>query len=78
MPQGSKHETSLVRVMIFGTGLSFGVLAAIIASMKDFFGGNASFEFSWVTVLAFVLGFAAGIVFWWVFRKWINKPGSRL
>jgi hypothetical protein len=75
-PKGSPHERTLMRVMVFGTSLSFGVLAAIAASMKDFLGGNATFEFSPRTLVAFVLGCLAGWVFWKLFRRWMNKKQS--
>jgi hypothetical protein len=70
MPEGPNHEKSLFRVMIIGTSLSFGLLAALIVSMKDFFGGNAAFEFSYKTVVAFILGSLAGWGFWQLVRRW--------
>jgi hypothetical protein len=69
MPEVSKHEKGLLRVMVVGTALAFGILAAIIVSMKDFIGGNATFEFSYKTVVAFVIGALAGWGFWGVVRR---------
>ena len=69
MPEGSKHEKGLFRIMTFGTALSFGILGAIIFSMKDFLGGNATFEFSYRTIVAFVLGCLLGWLFWWFIRR---------
>ena len=64
-----KHEKGLFRVMVIGTSLSFGTLAAIMVSMKGFFGGSGDFEFSYKTVLAFFLGCLAGWFFWWLVRR---------
>lgn len=50
--------------MMWGTALSFGILAAIMISMENFVGGNATFEFSYKTVLAFLIGGACGWGFW--------------
>ena len=69
MAESSKHEKTLFRVMTLGTALAFGILGAIIFSMKDFAGGNATFEFSYRTVLAFVLGCLGGWLFWWLVRR---------
>ena len=67
------HEKGLVRVMMIGTSLSFGALAAIMVSMKDFFRGNAALEFSYKTVVAFVVGCLAGWGFWQLIRRWFWK-----
>jgi hypothetical protein len=67
------HETSLVRVMMIGTALSFATLAAIVVSMKDFFGGNAVFEFTWKTPVAFIIGGVAGWAFWRFVRSRMAK-----
>jgi hypothetical protein len=64
MKENSPHQKGLLRVMILGTALSFGILGAIIASMKDFLGGNAAFEFSLGTVVGFAAGCTAGLLFW--------------
>ena len=55
--------------MVFATALSFGILGAIIASMKDFFGGNSAFHFSFRTIIGFVLGAVAGWLLWKVFLR---------
>jgi len=55
--------------MVLGTALAFGLLAAAVASMKDFVGGNTALEFSYKSVVAFVVGFAVGIVFWRIVGK---------
>jgi hypothetical protein len=67
------HESSLFRVMMIGTALSFGALAAIAVSMKDFFGGNAAFQLTWKTPVAFVAGLLAGWGFWRVVRGRMPK-----
>ena len=59
--------------MVAGTALSFGSLAAVIVSMKDFTSGNASFEFSYRTAVAFVLGCGVGWAFWFLIRRWARK-----
>ena len=55
--------------MVLATALSFGILAALAVSMKDFIGGNAAFEFSYKTVLGFVAGVSAGFFFWSFLRR---------
>ena len=70
MSEHSPHERTLYRVIVIGTALSFGVLAAIVASMKDFFGGNAAFQFSIRTVVAFFIGAGVGMGFWWLVGRW--------
>src|SRR5215813_7450056 len=67
-PEPSPHEKTLVRIMVLGTSLSFGILGAIALSMKDFIGGNAAFEFS----LRTIVGFFAGCVVGWLFWKFIR------
>ena len=62
--ENSPHQKGLLKVMVLGTALSFGILGAIAASMKDFLGGNAAFEFSIRTAFGFVAGVVAGLVFW--------------
>ena len=73
MSEPTKHEKGLFRVMVIGTSLSFGTLAAIIVSMKDFFHGNAAMEFSCKSILAFILGCLGGWAFWYVVRRWTRK-----
>lgn len=72
-PARSTHEKTLFRIMVLGTSVSFGILAAVIVSMKDFVRGNAAFEFSAKTVVAFVIGCAVGWLFWKWFRSRINR-----
>jgi hypothetical protein len=64
MPEAPQHEKTLIKVIIFGTAVSFGVLGAIMASMNGFFGGEASFHFSIGTFAGFILGFILGWAFW--------------
>jgi hypothetical protein len=58
------QRRSLLKMMVFATGLSFGGMGAFMASMKDFFAGDAALQFSFRTVIGFVLGFLAGWLFW--------------
>ena len=60
--------------MVWGTALSFGFLGAIALSMNDFFHGNASLRFSYLTIIGFAAGFAIG----WLFWKFIGKRIDRL
>ena len=69
----TNHQKGLFRVMTLGTSISFGTMAALMVSMKDFFGGNAALEFSYKSVIAFILGSLAGWVFWQVIRRWRSQ-----
>ena len=69
MENPSPNEKGLWRVMVLGTALSFGLLAAIIVSMKDFVHGDASFSFSYETLVAFALGCGVGWGFWRIVRQ---------
>ena len=74
MPDNSNHEKSLLKVMVYGTALSFGILGAIVASMKDFFHGDATFTFSLRTIVGFLVGFFAGWLFWKIVRtRFLNR-----
>jgi NhaP-type Na+/H+ or K+/H+ antiporter len=76
MSDGSKHNQGLFRVMIIGTAISFGMLAAIMVSMKGFFTGNAAFEFSYKTVIAFAAGAFIGWLFWRIILHFADKNRS--
>jgi NhaP-type Na+/H+ or K+/H+ antiporter len=73
MAGDSQHNKNLFNIMVIGTAISFGVLGAIAFSMKDFFHGDATFNFSYKTLIGFVLGFVVGWVFWRVVRSKIEK-----
>jgi hypothetical protein len=73
MTEKSPHEKSLLKVMVFGTAISFGILGAIVASMKGFFHGDATFAFSLRTVIGFVVGCLAGWLFWKFVRSQMAK-----
>jgi len=73
MANPPNHERSLHRVMVLGTALSFGILAAIVVSMQDFVAGKVSFHFTYKTVLGFVGGFVVGWLFWLLIDKLIRK-----
>ena len=77
MSDHSPHEKALNRVMVWGTALAFAVLGAIIASMRDFFGGDATFRFSFRTAFGFLIGAALGLGFWWLIGRWQQSRGSR-
>jgi len=72
--QKSPHEKGLFRVVSFGSAVSFGLLGAIIGSMRDFLHGDAALSLSWRTVAGFVAGFIIGWLPWkWIARR-ANKP----
>ena len=76
MSEPSQHEKGLFRIMTWGTALSFGILAALAVSMKDFLGGNAAFNFSFWSVAAFAGGCALGWLFWRIILSKVSK-GSK-
>jgi hypothetical protein len=69
MADDSPHQQRLWKVIVAGTAIGFGVLAAVMVSMKDFVHGDAQFVFSWRTVLGFVVGSSVGWMFWRVVRR---------
>lgn len=76
MPEQSPHEKSLWTVIVLGTAISFGLLGAIIGSMKGFFQGDATFAFSARTIIGFVVGAVAGWLLWKIVRSKIAKSGD--
>jgi hypothetical protein len=74
MSEKSAHEKNLLKVMVFGTALSFGILGAIVASMKGFFHGDATFTFSLRTLVGFAVGCLADWLFWKFVRSRMAKP----
>ena len=64
MTEGPPHEKNLIKVIVFSTAVSFGVVGAIMASMNGFFRGEVSFHFSVGSVVGFLSGFVAGWAFW--------------
>jgi hypothetical protein len=64
MPEAPQHEKTLIKVIVFSTAISFGVLGTIIASMNGFFRGEVSFHFSIGSIAGFTLGFFLGWLFW--------------
>jgi hypothetical protein len=79
MAEGPQHERTLIKVIVFATAISFGALGTVIASMKGFFHGEASFHFSFASLAGFILGFIAGWLFWKVvFWRWEKNQTVRL
>jgi hypothetical protein len=76
MSDKSPHEKGLFAVMTYATAISFGILGAIIVSMRGFVGGDATFEFSYKTVLAFLAGAFVGFAFWRGVRRLMEKRGG--
>ncbi len=59
--------------MVVATAISFGCLGAIVVSMKDFFGGNAAFDFWYKSVSGFIGGTLVGWGFWIAVRRLAQK-----
>lgn len=79
MAEGPQHEKTLIKVIVFGTAISFGALGVVIASMKGFFHGEVSFHFSIGSIAGFIVGFIAGWLFWkLVFWKREKNQAARL
>jgi len=76
MAEQSPHEKSLWTVVVVGTTVSFGILGAIIGSMKGFFQGDTTFVFSFRTIVGFVFGSCAGWFLWKLVRSRIAKSGD--
>jgi phage-related holin len=75
MTEGPKHENALIKVIVFATAISFGVLGAIITSMRGFFHGEVGFHFSILSIVGFLIGVVAGWGFWkLVFRGRAKNP----
>ena len=64
----SKHEKDLFRIMRFSTELSFGVLAALLYSLKDM-SRDPHLELSLGTLVVFAVAWGLGWVFWWWIRN---------
>ena len=73
MPESPQHEKTLFKVIVSATAISFGVLGAVMASMRGFFHGEVSFHFSIGSVVGFIVGCVIGWLFWrvvfWIFGK---------
>jgi hypothetical protein len=75
MTEAPKHENTLIKIIVFSTAISFGVLGGIITSMSGFFHGEVGFHFSLFSVVGFVVGFLVGWAFWkLVFWKRAKNP----
>jgi uncharacterized membrane protein YidH (DUF202 family) len=79
MPEAAQHEKTLIKVIVFGTAISFGALGVVMTSMKGFFHGEVSFHFSIGSVAGFIAGFVVGWLFWkLVFWKRAKNQTARL
>ena len=76
MAEQSPHEKSLWKVVVLGTAISFGLLGAIIGSMKGFFQGDATFTLSARTLIGFLIGVCAGWLLWKIVRSLIARSGD--
>jgi hypothetical protein len=76
MTDDTKHEGTLIKVIVFATAVSFGVLGGIMTSMRGFFHGEVAFHFSFLSIVGFVLGCIAGWTFWKLvfWRRTKNTP----
>jgi len=77
MDEPPSHEPGLWKIMVFATALSFGILLAVMVSMRGFFGGTVSFELSLKTVVGFIIGFVLGLLFWRVVRHLMRKAEKK-
>jgi hypothetical protein len=79
MAEAPQHEKTLIKVIVFSTAISFGVLGAIMTSLKGFFHGEVSFHFSIGSIAGFISGFILGWLFWKVvFWKRAKSQTARL
>lgn len=58
-----KHQQSLYRVIVWATAISFGGMAAFLFSLRHM-RDDPTLEFSYRTVIAFVIGAILGRLFW--------------
>lgn len=63
MQKEAKNERDVLRIMIWGSAVAFGFLAAALQALRPRPAGF-TFELSALTCLAFILGTAVGVVFW--------------
>jgi glycerol uptake facilitator-like aquaporin len=62
-------DPTFYKITAFSTALGLGLLAAFLFSLKDI-RRDTTLEFSWVTVVSFVIGAVIGWSFWaWVRRR---------
>lgn len=59
------------RITAFSTALGMGLLGAFLFSLKDI-RHDTSLEFSWATVVAFIIGACVG----WGFWAWVRQRTS--
>ena len=78
MDEPPSHEPGLWKVLVVGTALSFGILLAVMVSMRGFFGGTVSFEISFKTIVGFVIGFVLGWLFWRVVGHLMRKEEKKV
>jgi len=72
MSDSSKNERDFFRIVSISTALALGTMAAFLYSMKDI-AHDATLEFTAGTVVAFVVGAAAGWGFWRGIQ-FLNRP----
>lgn len=63
MPTETKNERDVFRIMIWGSAVSFGFLAAALQALRPNPAGF-TFQVSALTFFAFVLGVGMGFAFW--------------
>ena len=76
MGESSQHDKGLLNIFVWATAFSFGILAAIAFSMQDFIGGNATFQFSYKTVVGCMGSSLVGWLFWRFVRRRIRKTSE--
>ena len=74
MQKPKSHESTLLRVMVWGTALSFAIVGAMIGSMPNFFHGDVSFALSSRSFIGFFVGWVIGWLFWnFILRRFMKS-----
>gem|GEM_PF-2541238 len=58
-----KDENDLLNVIVYGTAISFGGMGAFLGSLRSI-RTDPALEFSWRTIVFFLIGAVAGWAFW--------------
>ncbi len=72
MQRETKNERDVMRIMIWGTAIAFGFLAASLQALRPNTSGF-TFQVSVLTLLAFTVGVGIVIVFWKII---LNRSGG--
>src|SRR5579863_9016086 len=72
MPTETKNERDVMRIIIWGSAVSFGFLAAALQALRPNPAGF-TFQVSVITLLAFMVGVGIVFVFWKIV---LNRSGG--